>query len=620
MRIKASAAKRLQETENFYTAFGKLNGQHPWMEQVPEGCVAYRVRQLGTGKVAYFNFVLAKEMGLLDPQHSHEMPEGLEKKLIETFSIQIINEYDEINKRRIDPETILPNKYMATRYLQLQHSNKQGKTSGDGRGIWNGTVQHRGVTWDVSSRGTGVTCLAPGAVEANRPLRTGDTAFGYGCGLAEIDELLGAAILAEIMHLQGINTERVLCIIDLGKGYGIGVRAAPNLLRPAHLFLYLKQERYKELKAATDYFIQRQILNKKWQMKSKPKTVASYEEMAEFLCDAFASFTAKLDIDYVFAWLDWDGDNVLAEAGIIDYGSVRQFGIRHDKYRYDDVERFSTNLNEQRLKARLILQVFVQMTDYLKTQKKKTLKTFAGHPVVLKFDKLFIKYRAERLLYRMGFNQIQRENILKTKSEVFTNFEEVFSYFERAKVSGVPVKVADGVNHPALFNMRNILGFLPQYYLQCKDVLKAHLPEETFFNAILSSFGKQKDAKMGQKQKMAIHKFQDFYKELIVIAAGKGRPENILKGISSRAKSLNSEKRITGNALIEIVEAILTEKKRGLSYDQIQKIVDRFIHDHLNLPEAPISRHYKHLTGVPAVRPDLYSRLLTIVDGHRDDI
>jgi hypothetical protein len=620
MRLKTSPTKKIQESENFYTAFGKLDGQHPWMEQVPEGFVAYRVRRLNTGKVAYFNFVLAKEMGLIDAQHPHEMTEELEQKLIETFSIQIINEYDELTKKRIPPESILPHKFMATRYLQLQHSNKQGKTSGDGRGIWNGTVQHRGMTWDVSSRGTGVTCLAPGAVEANRPLKTGGTEFGYGCGLAEIDELLGAAILAEIMHLQGINTERVLCTIDLGRGYGIGVRAAPNLIRPAHLFLYLKQERHGELKAATDYFIQRQVSNKKWTLKSKLGTQAAYDEMTEIVADSFANFTAKLDIDYVFAWLDWDGDNVLADAGIIDYGSVRQFGIRHDRYRYDDVERFSTNLNEQRKKARLIVQVFLQLSDYLKTQKKKSLRSFSNHPVTLKFDKMFIKYRAERLLFRMGFNQIQRDNILKSKTDTFTQFEKVFSFLERAKVSGAQIKVADGVNHPALFNMRNILGTLPQYYLQTKDFSNAHMSEEEFFKSILSVFGKSKNAKLGQKQRFHIQKFQALYKDLVVLAAGKGRSEHILRGISRRAQVLNSEKRITGNALIEIVEAVLTEKKRGLSHDQIQKVVDRFIHDHLDLPEAPISRHHKHKNGVPAVRPDLYSKLLTLVADHRDDI
>ncbi|MBC7371168.1 MAG: hypothetical protein H7326_06365, partial [Bdellovibrionaceae bacterium] len=409
--------------------------------------------------------------------------------------------------------------------------------------------------------------------------------------------------------------------LDLGKGYGIGVRAAQNLIRPAHLFLYLKQERHKELKAATDYFLKRQISNKKWVMKSKSNTFAAYDEMAEIVCESFAKFTATLDIDYVFAWLDWDGDNVLVDAGIIDYGSVRQFGIRHDKYRYDDIERFSTNLNEQRVKAKLLVQVFVQMVDYLKTGDKKPVKHFANHPTVAKFNKHFAKYRSARMLYRMGFNQVQRENILKAKSEVFVKFDQVFSYFERAKISGAQIKVADGVNHPALFNMRNILGGLPQYFLNNKEGFqKAYLAEEEFFKLSISSFAKLKDAKMGQKQRRAIAQFQTAYKELIVLASSNGRPENILKGITSRAQTLNSEKRITGNALIEIVNQMLSEKKRGLSHDQIQKVVDRFIHEHLDLPEAPVSRHHSYSPGAPAVRPDLYSRLLNLVADHREDI
>lgn len=622
MRLKISAPKKLQETDkNFYSAFESLDGNHPWMEKVPEGFVAYRVRQLKTGKVAYFNFALAKEMGLIDPSHPHTMNESLEQMITDTFSLQIINEYDELTKKRIPQELIRPHKYMATRYLQLQHSNKRGATSGDGRGIWNGVVQHRGITWDVSSRGTGVTCLAPGAVAANRPLKTGGTEFGYGCGLAEIDELLAAAISAETMHLQGVPTERVLCVIDLGKGYGIGVRAAHNLIRPAHLFLYLKQERHESLKAATDYFIQRQIANKKWNLKSKLGSNAAYDEMTEIICDSFANFTAKLDMDYIFAWLDWDGDNVLADAGIIDYGSVRQFGIRHDKYRYDDVERFSTNLNEQRQKARLIVQVFVQMTDYLKTGKKKALKEFVNHPIVNNFNVLFTKYRADRLLYRMGFNQIQRVNVLKSKSDTFENFDKVFSTLERAKVSGDEIKVADGVNHPPLFNMRSILGLMPHFLLRSKeDFREVTMPSPEFFKTILSTFAQQPEFDQEERHESAIARFQSLYKELILLAAGKSKPHQILRGIAKRAESLNSEKRITGNALIEIVEMILLEKKRGLSNDQIQKVVDRFIHDHLNLPEAPVGRYHNELKKAPVVRPDLYNKLLTLVVDHRDDI
>lgn len=618
MTMKTSGARKLRELANFYSSFDQLNGVHPWMDAVKEGYVSYRVRALETGKVAYFNFILAKEMGLIPADHPHQMTEELEKKLIETFSIQIINEYDEISQRRIDPKTIRPHRYMATRYLQLQHANKQGKTSGDGRGIWNGTAYHRGTTWDVSSRGTGVTCLAPGAVAAARPLKTGGTEFGYGCGLAEIDELFGASILAEIMHLQGINTERVLCIIDLGKGYGIGVRAAKNLIRPAHLFLYLKQERYDLLKGATDYLIDRQVANRVWDISTK--TSAQYDEMLHYISDSFADFTAKLDIDYIFAWLDWDGDNVLADAGIIDYGSVRQFGIRHDKYRYDDVERFSTNLNEQRAKARLIVQVFAQMVDYLKTKKKKSLRSFAQHPAVTAFDKKFTQKRSERLLYRMGFNETQRENILGS-GDLFHKFDKEFSFFERAKISGSVEKVADGVNHAALYNMRNIMKDLPRFLATGTANFEDRKMEEgVFFKTILSGFAKTRDARMGEKQRRHIENFQNLYKQMVKAAAGKQKPETILKGLAERSEKLNTTKRITGNALIEMVDELISAKKKGLPMDQIQKIIDRLVFDNAGMPEALTSRYYREINSTPAVKMDLYAKLLSLVEENKESI
>lgn len=611
MTAKYTVQKKQTRSENFYNSFDQLDGQHPWMDVVPEGFVSYRVRELGIGKVVYFNFHLAKEMGLINSDHPHQMNSELEKKIIHTFSIQIINEYDELTKRKIDPKKVKPHRYMATRYLQLQHSSRKGKTSGDGRGIWNGVVSNRGTTWDVSSRGTGVTCLAPGAVEANKPLKTGGTEFGYGCGQAELDELLGAAILAESMHLQGIPTERVLCVIDHGKGVGIGVRAAQNLLRPAHLFMYLKQDRLKDLQAATDYFIDRQLSNKVW---SFPKGANRYDEFAEKICQGYAEFIAKLDIDYIFAWLDWDGDNVLIDAGIIDYGSVRQFGIRHDRYRYDDVERFSTNLDEQRLKARLLVQVFVQISDYLKTKKKKPLKYFANHPIVLKFNKLFARKRAERLLYRMGFSSGQRNVILDQHSEVFERFDREFTYFEKAKVRGKQQKVADGVNLPPLYNMRTLLRELPQFFLNSqKPFADTQMSEETFFNLILSSYAKSHDAKIGEKHKHHIKNFQGLYKELIQIASGRNRPEKILKVLAEKAVVLNSDSRITGNALIEIVDIIMQSQKKGLAPNQIQKLIDKLIFSHLGFPEVEPGRYYKDNRTTTSVHQELYSRILHIV-------
>ncbi len=233
MRIYSNA---LTTSTTTYSRFDEINGEHPYKDLGSHGFVEYEVMMLNKGSVVYFNFELAKEMGLIPENHADEMTAELHAKLLETFSIQIINEYDILTKKRIAKKNIKTNKFMATRYLQLQHKSKTGLTSGDGRSIWNGYLTHKNKTWDISSRGTGVTILSPGASAKNKPLKTGNTETGYGCGQAEIDELVGSAIMSEVLYHKGVNTERVLCVIDLGKGVGIGVRAGENLLRPAHAF------------------------------------------------------------------------------------------------------------------------------------------------------------------------------------------------------------------------------------------------------------------------------------------------------------------------------------------------------------------------------------------------
>jgi uncharacterized protein YdiU (UPF0061 family) len=617
MSIKHNGIRKIQ-SNGAYSAFDQLDGDHPWMSTVKDGFVGYRVRELGTGTISYFNYELAKEMGLIAADHPELLSPELEKKLLQTFSLQIINEFDELTKRRFDPRTIKPNKYMATRYLQLQHSNKQGKTSGDGRGIWNGTIAHKGQVWDVSSRGTGVTCLSPGAVEAQKPLKTGGTEFGYGCGLAEMDELLGAAILSEIVHLQGINTERMLCIVDLGRGYGIGVRASLNLIRPAHLFLYLKQGRLPELTAATNYLIDRQIKNKAWDFKHKGKK--RFDELLDHVSKSFAQFAAKLEVDYIFTWLDWDGDNVLADAGIIDYGSVRQFGIRHDKYRYDDVERYSTNLNEQKGKARLTVQVFAQMVHFLKTGEKKPLKAFRTHPAVKGFDNHFDDERNERTLYRIGFDKSQRRRIL-AKKKLFSRFYEEFAFFERAKILGKEESVADGINHAALFSMPTLLREFPKFLLNNNYVFaKRWMPHEKFFRTGLSSFAKARDSRVSENYRRHIESFQSLYKQLLVTAAGDQNVDTILPDICEHANKINSTHKITGNALIEIVDEIVSEKKAGLPRAEVQNIIDRLIMDNYGMPEIKLSPLYKTKAKIHPVRMDLYSKILCLIEEHKESI
>jgi hypothetical protein len=605
-----------------YDSFDKIDGRHPWQTSVPDGYIGYPVRRLDRGKVMYFNYALAREMGLIPPQHGDELTPTLTRKILDTFSIQIINEYDQQNNVRHPKHLIKEHPHMATRYLQLQHVNKKGKTSGDGRSIWNGAIQHKGVTWDISSRGTGVTCLAPGAVEANRPLKTGGEEFGYGCGLADITELLGSAMLAEIFHLKNVCTERVLAIVDLGKGYGIGVRAAPNLTRPAHLFLYLKQARLEPLKSSTDYLIQRQCANGSW--KFSPTAPDRYRRMLTEISLSFARFAAILEREYIFAWLDWDGDNVLADAGIIDYGSIRQFGLRHDQYRYDDVQRYSTSLNEQRGKARFTVQVFAQLVNYVETGRRRPIEDFTNHGSVREFDQEFDARLRTLFLAQVGFDEKQILHLTSRKRAVVEELYSSFSVLERTKTRSGFKNLPDGINRAAVFNMRAGLRELPNLVLQqTPDLQKTDaIPAEDILRIIASSYARKADRKLRGALRKNIDRFQVAYIQALRAATDEGtRPSSrsaFLKALGERSEAQNHAGRVTGNGAEFIIEALLKARRRGLSHAEIQAALDLFISS--QTPKAAMSGRKTRPVNANSNVGRLFQEIVNIAFEFQEDI
>lgn len=617
-KLKDRSLKQEKQRNSIYSAFDQLDGQHPWQDAVPDGCILYPVRKLKEGKVMYFNFALAKEMGLINPSHPEKMNKELADKIIETFSIRIINEYDQKQNIKFHPSLIKTHEYMSTRYLQLQHKDKTGRTSGDGRSIWNGVFQHKETQWDVSSRGTGVTCLSPGAVEAGKPLRSGSTQFGYGCGMADVDELVGSAIMAEIFHNNNINTERMLTIIDLGKGCAIGVRAGKNLFRPAHMFSFLKQNDYKNLERSANFLIERQYKNNDWKFSTQhPK---KWDLMLSEISESFAQFAAHLDRDYIFAWLDWDGDNVLANAGIIDYGSIRQFGLRHDEYRYDDVDRFSTTLNEQRKKARLIVQVFAQMINFLKTKNKKAVSTFKNHPEVKNFDSHFEYYLLDRFLTQIGLTRTRREWALNNQKNLVQNLYKDYSSLERAKTKKQTAKVADGVNRPAIYNMRFALHILPNEMLKSLEAGELQMmTPESFFKEIVADSAKGQDRKLTPYTRRRINSFQKQYWELLARTAKSEGMKAHLKNIVSRATEYNRTDRMTGDGLLHVVEQILKEYKSGARFESLQASIDLLIQN------QSIGSEFKEDFGSNKLHlgrrsQQLLSTILSLVDGHRESI
>src|SRR5207248_2147975 len=123
-----------------------------------------------------------------------------------------------------------------------------------------------------------------------------------------------------------------------------------------------------------EFFLERQTENGFWQLPAEAP--ARYQRVLDYLAHAYGKMAAVLEEEYIFNWLAWDGDNLLASGAILDYGSIRQFAAKHDKYRFKDVDRYSASLREQRRCARLIVQVFAQAIGFIQTGVKENLDAF----------------------------------------------------------------------------------------------------------------------------------------------------------------------------------------------------------------------------------------------------
>ena len=566
-----------------YEKFKELNGTHPWRDVSPDGYVDYQARYRSQGRVLYFNFPLAKEMGLIPADHPHTINKEIEQVILDTFSLRIINEYDIAHGKKFPPESIKPGQYMATRYLQTQHRNKQGKTSGDGRSIWNGYLKTPGLTFDISSRGTGATILSPGAQQADGVVKTGDESYGYSSGLAELDEMLGSAVMSEIFYRQGIPTERCLAVIGFPDGTSIGVRSAPNLIRPAHMFRYLKQGRLAELKASLDYFIKRETDNGFWQLPDDENE--RYAKVLDYLARSYAKMAAVLEEEYIFNWLAWDGDNMLASGAILDYGSIRQFAAKHDKYRFKDVDRYSASLSEQRHWARTIVQVFAQAIGFIQTGEKQNLQTFKDVACLKTFDLAFETERDRRMLWRIGFTPEQIDHLMQKARDDVKQFDRAISYFEDRKVSKGIEKLPDGFTHSPVFLIRNLLRLLPAYYvaqtISRVDDHSAYMPQDIFCKIMAASYVGKRDLELTPARVAHIQDFQESYLKLI---AALGEPfDTVLRSIQERSAIINHRHRLTGDAMVFIIEEVIAMKGK-LKIDGLQEALDAFIDSQVLIP------------------------------------
>ncbi|VAW84945.1 hypothetical protein MNBD_GAMMA17-2143 [hydrothermal vent metagenome] len=599
-----------------YHAFDQICGAHPFKSAVPDGFVEYSVKTRHGGEVFYFNFELAQEMGLLSKGTHHSLNKKLCRKLLDTFSIEVINEYEIEHGITASHTDIRAEKYMATRYLQLQHPGRSGLTSGDGRSLWNGCFTGKGVTWDISSCGTGVTCLSPAAAHEGRNFKTGDKNASYGSGRGDLLDGVGAALMSDIFHRSKLTTERTLLLIGYPDGTSVNVRTAKNLLRPAHFFHHLKQGQYKRLKGAVDYYIERQISNGEWPMVHGK---ARYTAMLDHVARVFGKMVARLESDYIFCWMDWDGDNILCDGGIIDYGSLRQFGLFHHEYRYDDADRMSTSITEQKNKAKYIIQTFAQLVDYLIGGNKRPIKLFAKSPAVRLFLDVFSQTKNELLLNKIGFTDLAVQLFLRDKNNValIEAFGRVYSAFERKKSIRGLYAVGDGVSWDAVFCMRDILRELPLWFQAGGDWMTA----EHFVEIMRSDYAEESDIEISPYRRRQVRCFQRLYWQIVEkIASLTVQAEDELIGeMAQRSAVINRYERVTGDALIYVAKQLI-KLNNSVSKNVLHQMFEGFVEQQVLIPGKLTPFPLPHKAGKSIPSYSGYRKLFKVIRECREGI
>src|SRR5436190_9702275 len=287
----------------------------------------------------------------------------------------------------------------------------------------------------------------------------------------------------------------------------------------------------------------------------------------------------------LFRSLAWDGDNMLASGAILDYGSIRQFAAKHDKYRFKDVDRFSASLAEQRYWARVIVQTFAQAMGFICSGEKKNLRAFKDAGCLNVFDSAFENESNYRILWRIGFTPEQISRLMQTAPKEIKEFHRSLTYFEDLKVSKGIEKLPDGFTHKPVFLIRNLLRQLPAYYVAqaMRSAIdeSAYMPDDIFLRVMAASYVGKRDLRLTRSRRAQVKNFQQCY--LRLIAALDGPFDEVMKTLQDRSAIINHRHRITGDALVFIIEVVIAISGK-IKMNGLQEALEAFIDSQVLVP------------------------------------
>jgi hypothetical protein len=239
------------------------------------------------------------------------------------------------------------------------------------------------------------------------------------------------------------------------------------------------------------------------------------------------------------------------------------------------------------------------------------LQRFRNVHCLKQFDAFFEREREARILWRLGFTHEQIEMLRKRGRSEIGDLRRALSFFEEVKVARGIEKLADGITHSPVFLIRNLMRELPAFYLnECNGEFGKMMEPQRFCQTMAASYASRRDLKMTSTRIARAMNFQKCYQRLAAVV---GRYNLVLKQLVERSAVINYERRMTGNAIINVVNEIATMKD-DLSRKELQSAMERFIESQVLIPGQ-----WKPVTAEDLKGPSTKSRLLQAMENELEE-
>jgi len=193
----------------------------------------------------------------------------------------------------------------------------------------------------------------------------------------------------------------------------------------------------------------------------------------------------------------------------------------------------------------------------------------------------------------------------------------IYSFLETSKTHQHYKKIADGINIFPLYNMRKLI-------LRFNSLIKENAPldPKDVLRFGLTQQGKKLGRKKVQQHFNYFIKLFNIYKKTIQFAleSDKKSLEQEHTLFFNRSARLNSQSRITGNALIEVVDSFWKTANSTNNLESAQESIDFLIQQYLFMPEVqPADTYFNPSASPQNLSPDA-TKLHQIILNHSEDI